>query len=154
MLKKGLVYSMNKYVKQYLHIGLIFSGLGPVTLGVIYLILNASGTEIVLSALDVFKAILTTYVIAFVQAGSSTFARIESWSKFKVMAFQGLSIYLVYLIGYLINDWIPFSLIAIGIYTGVFVIVFVSIWITIYAIATKAAKKMTEKLNEAKEKVQ
>lgn len=148
MLKKGLDYSMNKYVKDFLHIGLIFSGLGPIVLGIVYMIINASGVEVILSAGDVFKAILTTYVIAFVQAGISVFPKIESWSSFKVMLMQGLCCYLVYVIGYLINSWIPFNFLTIVIFTGVFITVFVCIWIAIFTIAKKVENKMNAKLKE------
>lgn len=151
MLKKGLDYSMNKYVKNYLLVGLIFSGLGPIVLGIVYLIINASGTEIVLSAWDVFKAILTTYIIAFVQAGSSTFGKIESWSSFKIMLFQGLSIYVVYLVGYLVNNWIPFNPLVIIIFSSVFIITFVCIWYSIYFITKKAVKEMNTKLKSLNE---
>ena len=120
MSKKGLDYSMNKYVRTYLHRGLIFAGLGPIVTSIIYIILEASGTEIVLSGLDVFKAIVTTYIIAFVHAGSSVFPQIEKWPLFKSIFFQGLSIYLVYTIGYLINSWIPLNPVIIGIYSGCF----------------------------------
>lgn len=139
---------MNSYVKEYLHRGLIFSGLGPVVLGIVYMILNSTGTPVVLSALDVFKAILTTYIIAFVQAGASVFPQIESWSKFKAAFFQGFTIYLVYLVGYLINSWIPFEPLVIIIFTSVFAAVFVSLWIIIFTISKKAAKQMNERLSE------
>ena len=139
---------MNKYVKEYLHRGLIFSGLGPIVLGIIYIILHASGVTIELGAWDVFKAILSTYVMAFVHAGSSVFPTIERWSKVKAMFFQGISIYTVYLVGYLINSWIPFSLLAIGLYTACFLLAFAAIWLVVYLTAKKAANKMNEKLKE------
>lgn len=139
---------MNKYVKEFLHRGLIFSGFGPVVLGIIYLIVNASGAKVELGAWDVFKAIMSTYVMAFVHAGASVFPTIDHWSKVKAMFFQGLSIYTVYLVGYLINSWIPFSLLAIGLYTGCFVLAFVAIWIVAYVTSNKAAKRMNEKLKE------
>lgn len=139
---------MNKYVKQFFHIGLIFSGLGPVTLGIIYLIINASGVTVSLSAMDVFKAILSTYVIAFIHAGSNVFPKIESWSKFKGAFFQGLSLYLVYLGAYLINNWIPFNFIVIAVFTGIFVVTFAVIWVVVYFVTKSSVRKMNDKLKE------
>ncbi len=139
---------MNKYVKEFLHRGLIFSGLGPVVLGIIYIILHASGVKIELGAWDVFKAIVSTYIMAFVHAGASVFPTIDHWSKVKAAFFQGISIYTVYLVGYLINSWIPFSFLAIGLYTGCFVLGFATIWIVFYVTAKKATKRMNEKLKE------
>ena len=148
MLKKGLGYSMNKYVKTYLLRGLIFSGLGPVVTGIVYVILEACGTEIVLNGLDVFKAIVTTYVIAFVHAGSSVFPQIDKWPLFKQIFFQGISIYLVYIIGYLINSWIPLNLTLILIFTGCFFGAFGITWLIIYICTGSVTKKMNKKLKE------
>ena len=90
MLKKGWDYNMNKYVKEYLLRGLIFSGLGPVVGGCVYLFIELSGERLVLNGYEVFLTIITTYIIAFVQAGSSVFPTIEIWSKVKAeMHVQG-----------------------------------------------------------------
>ena len=148
MSKKGLDYSMNKYVRLFLHRGLIFAGLGPIVTSIVYIILEASGTEIVLTGLDVFKAIVTTYVIAFVHAGSSVFPQIEKWPLFKQIFFQGISIYLVYTIGYLINSWIPLNPVLIGIYSGCFFGIFGITWLIIYICTGAVTKKMNKKLEE------
>ena len=108
---------MNKYVKEYLKRGLIFSGFGPIIVGIIYLCVEGSGVDLKLNAQTVFLAIITTYIIAFVQAGSSVFNQIESWSKAKSLFFQMTSIYVVYVGGYLINNWIPFKIEVIIKYT-------------------------------------
>ena len=60
---------MNKYVKQYLHRGLAFGGFGPIILGIVYAILEATIVDFSLGGWQVLVAILSTYVIAFVQAG-------------------------------------------------------------------------------------
>ena len=139
---------MNKYVRTYLHRGLIFAGLGPIVTSIVYIILEASGTEIVLSGLDVFKAIVTTYVIAFVHAGSSVFPQIDKWPLFKQIFLQGISIYLVYIIGYLINSWIPLNLTFILIFTGCFFGAFGITWLIIYICTGSVTKKMNKKLEE------
>lgn len=139
---------MNIYVKRYLHRGLIFGGIGPIVLGFVYLFIDISGINVVLSAFDVLKAILTTYIIAFVQAGSSVFHEVEKWSKFKIAFWQGFSIYLVYIVGYLINSWIPFEPIVIIVFTSIFIVVYAVLWITIMAITNKAIKQMNKKIKE------
>ena len=58
-------------VKEFVKRGLLFAGLGPVALGIVYLILFYSLEEFQLSGAEVFLAILSTYVLAFVQAGAS-----------------------------------------------------------------------------------
>ena len=68
---------MNYYVKEFLKRGLIFSGFGPIIMGIVYLCIEASGVDLKLDAPIVFLAIITTYIIAFVQAGSSVFEAVE-----------------------------------------------------------------------------
>ena len=134
------------YVKEYFLRGFMFAGLGPIVAGIVHLILEMNNTKIELNGYQVFSAIVTTYIIAFVHAGSSVFSRIESWSIVKQMLFQFVSIYLVYTIGYLINSWIPLKLEVILIYTGCFVLGFLLIWLIVYLITKSTAGKMNEKL--------
>lgn len=148
MLRRGWVYNMNKYVKEFLKRGLMFSGLGPLVAGIVYLILELSKVEIKLSGVDIFLAIITTYIIAFVQAGSSVFEDIESWSSIKSIFFHMTSIYVVYLGGYLINRWIPFDYIVIIIFTGIYIVTFIAIWLLIYFIVRKTSNKLNQQLNQ------
>lgn len=134
------------YVKEYFLRGFMFAGLGPIVAGIVHLILEMNNTKIELNGYQVFSAIVTTYIIAFVHAGTSVFPRIESWSIAKQMFFQFVSIYLVYTIGYLINSWIPFKLEIILIYTGCFVFGFLLIWLIAYLSVRATTKKMNEKL--------
>ncbi len=142
---------MNHYVKEFLHRGLIFSGLGPIVAGIVYVCLELSGTKLNLNGYEVFLAILTTYVIAFVQAGSSVFHTVEKWGKAKGALFQMIAIYVVYIGGYLANRWIPFEYIAILIFTGVFVLAYLGIWFSVYFITKKDTKELNEKLKIAQE---
>lgn len=137
---------MNMYVKEFIKRGLLFSGLGPLVVGIVYLILELSKVEIRLSGLDVFLAIIATYIIAFVQAGSSVFEQIESWSSIKSIFFHMTSIYVVYLGGYLINRWIPFDYLVIIIFTSVYIVTFLIIWLFIYFITKRTSDKMNKKL--------
>ena len=125
---------MNYYVKEFLKRGLIFSGLGPIVLGIVYIIIESTGNDLKLSGVNIFMGILTTYIIAFVQAGSSIFNQIDTWPKAKSIFFQMTSIYVVYMGGYLLNNWIPFKLEVIIIFTSVFVTLYLSVWLTVYFI--------------------
>lgn len=140
---------MNYYVKEFIKRGLIFSGFGPIVLGIVYLSIECSGADFKLTGINVFIAILTTYIIAFVQAGSSVFNQIETWPKAKSMFFQMTSIYVVYMGGYLLNNWIPFKLIVIIIFTSVFIGIYLSIWLTVYFVTKNVSKKLNEKLNSS-----
>ncbi len=148
MLSKGWVYNMNYYVKEFIKRGLIFSGFGPIIVGIVYLCIEGSGVDLKLNASTLFLAIITTYIIAFVQAGSSVFNQIESWSKAKSLFFQMTSIYVVYMGGYLINNWIPFKIEVIIIFTCVYIAAYLTIWLTVYFITKNTSKKLNSKLND------
>ena len=147
MLSKGWGYSMNYYVKEFLKRGLKFSGLGPIVAGIVYLCIENSGTEVNLSGSTMLLAIITTYIIAFVHAGSSVFNIVESWSRVKGLFFQLISIYVVYTAGYLLNSWLPLKIEVIIIYTVIFVLAFLTIWLTIFFITKSVTKKLNDKLN-------
>ncbi len=149
MLRIGWDYNMNKYVKEFIKRGLIFSGLGPIIAGIVYLCIESSGIDLKLTAGPVFLAIITTYIIAFVEAGSSVFNQIDAWPKAKSLFFQMTSIYIVYMGGYLINNWIPFRIEVIVIFTSVFIATYLTIWLTVYFINKNMTKKLNAKLNKA-----
>ena len=145
---------MNKYVKEYLMLGLMFGGFGPIVAGIVYLCVERSGVELNLTGFDVFLAIISTYIMAFVHAGSSVFNRIESWGKAKSMFFQLTSLYLVYMGAYLINHWIPFKVEAILIFTSAYILGYLIIWFSVYFIMKKQSKALNEKLKSTQEKLQ
>ena len=137
---------MKPFIKTFLLRGLIFSGLGPIIAGIVYLCLDLSNVDVVISGKEVFMGILTTYIIAFVHAGSSAFNEIEKWGKAKALLCQLSCIYVIYLVGYLINNWIPFDFKVILIFTIALIVGYLIIWFTIYFIVKKYTKKLNEKL--------
>ena len=112
---------MNKYVKNYLQRGIAFGGFGPIVAGLVFWILQLAGVEVVLSGAQVLIVIVSTYVLAFVQAGASVFNQIEEWPLAKSMGLHFLSLYIVYVGCYLVNRWIPFAWQVIAVFTGIFV---------------------------------
>lgn len=137
---------MNKYLKSYLQRGIAFGGFGPIIMAIVLLIIELSGVNITMNAFDVFIAVISTYVLAFVQAGASVFNQIEHWSIPKSIFFHFLSIYLAYSGCYLINSWIPFDINVILIFTAIFVVSYLIIWLTVYCITKNLGKKLTQKL--------
>ena len=100
---------MNKYVRSFLHRGLMFGGFGPVVTGIVFLIISYF-TEVTLSGSEVFTAIISTYLLAFVHAGASVFNQIDHWPIAKSLLCHLGSLYIVYSLCYLINNWIPFEI--------------------------------------------
>ena len=126
----------------------MFGGFGPIVTGIVYLSLSLAGVSLALDGQDIFTAILSTYLIAFIQAGSSVFNQIESWSVARSLLFHLGSLYLVYVGAYIVNSWIPFEPLVLLIFTAVFIAVYLSIWFTVYFITRAASRRMNERLKE------
>ena len=139
---------MNKYVKEYLKRGLIFGGFGPIVFGIVIMIIGFTGTAIDLKGWQILLAIASTYILAFVQAGSSIFEQIDSWSHAKSMILHLLSIYVVYLGTYLVNSWIPFNYVVVIIFSASVIVGFIIIWLIAYLITNKVKNELNAKLNK------
>lgn len=133
---------MNKYVKEFFHRGLMFSGLGCI----IAAIIMSSEPSLMHNGKAVLTAVVSTYFLAFVHAGSSVFHSVESWSAPKSAFFQLLTLYITYLACYLMNAWMDFNMAVVGIFTVVFVVVYAVVWLTVYISIKTASKKMNMKL--------
>ena len=139
---------MNKYVKKFLHRGLMFGGFGPIVAGIVYLFIDLSGTALMLDGFDLFIGILSTYLLAFIQAGASVFNQIESWPLSRSLLFHLGSIYLAYVGAYIVNSWIPFEPIVLLIFTAAFLVTYFAIWLTVYFITRAVTKRMNERISE------
>lgn len=137
---------MNKYVKEFLHRGLLFAGFGPVIVGFIHLILEHTINDFTLSGTEVFTTVISTYLLGFIHAGTSVFNQIEHWSVMKSLFCQLGALYVAYVVCYLVNSWIPFDLNVLIIFTGVFVAAYLVIWTVVYASVKSMSKKMSKNL--------
>lgn len=139
---------MNKYLKEFIHRGLIFSGFGPIIIGIIYFILDSTIDDFYVSGSQILLAIVSTYVLAFVQAGATVFNQIEEWSVAKSTACHFSVLYIAYVLCYLINTWIPLKAEIIVLFTAIFVIGYFVIWISVVASIRLVSRKMNQRLND------
>lgn len=123
-------------------------GFGPIVYGTIMLILHLCNVDTTSNGLDIFKGILSTCIMAFIIAGISNIYQVESLSLVSKIMIHALSLYLVYLVFYLLNDWIVKDLKVIGIFSLIFFSGYIVIWIIIYIIERKKIKELNEKLKE------
>ncbi|MBP3300903.1 MAG: DUF3021 domain-containing protein [Clostridia bacterium] len=136
---------MNRYVKEFLHRGLVFGGFGPVILGIIYAFLE--GDEgFSLNGPQVLIAIVSIYLLAFVHAGASVFNQIESFSVPKALLCHFSVLYAAYVGCYLINDWIPFDSAALLIFTAVFVVAYFVVWFAVFLSVKAVSRKLNARL--------
>ncbi len=138
---------MNKYVKEFLHRGLMFAGFGPIVVGIIFAILQYTVEGFSLSGTQVLLAVVSTYLLAFVQAGVSVFNQIEHWSTVKSMLCHFGSLYAAYSVCYIANSWIPFEPMVLVIFTAIFAVVFFVVWTIVYLSVRAASKKFNKTLH-------
>lgn len=141
---------MNKYLKKFLHRGLIFGGFGPMIVGIVFLILDFTVDGFSLSGREVLLAIVSIYLLAFIQAGASVFNQIEHWPIAKSLLFHFLSLYIAYSLCYVINSWIPFEPMVLVIFTAIFVIVYFVVWLTVYFSVRATQKRLNEKIERSR----
>lgn len=137
---------MNKHLKDFFHRGLMFGGFGPIIMGIIYAVIQRTESGFSLSGDEVLLAIVSTYIIAFVQAGASVLNQIETRSPILMTGAHLSLLYITYVGAYLVNSWIPFKPEALGIFTAVFVIGYAVIWLTVYISVKGVSRKLNGKL--------
>lgn len=125
---------------------MMFGGFGPIILGIIYFILSKTINEFSLDGSEVLLGIVSTYLLAFVQAGVSVFNQIEHWSVPKSLFCHFGSLYAVYVFFYVVNSWIPFEWGVVGIFTAIFVVTYFIIWLTVYFVVKSTKKKLNSVL--------
>lgn len=134
------------YFKEFLHRGLLFGGFGPIIAGIVLFILSLTLDNFSLSGRELLLAIVSTYLLAFLQAGASVFNQIESWSVAKSMLCHFATIYLAYVGCYLLNSWIPFDIKVILIFTVIFVVLYLVIWLTVFFTVRATSKRLNAKV--------
>ncbi len=140
-------YTKKYYIKTFLHRGAIFAGFGPIICGIVFIILdNVLDGGVRFSGTDVFVAILSTYLLAFVQAGASIFNQIEHWPLAKSLLCHFSTLYVAYVLCYTLNSWIPFEPLVILIFTLVFLGVYLAIWCSVYFAIKISTRRMNMKM--------
>ena len=138
---------MNIYVKEFIKRGLMFSGLGPVTTALVIFIISHFEENLHLGASQVLIMAVSTYILAFVQAGATVFNQIEHWSVPKSLACHFSSLYAVYVFTYLVNTWIPFNINVILVFTAIFVATFFIIWTVVFLAVRHLSRKLNKNLH-------
>lgn len=137
---------MNKYVKAFLHRGLMFGGFGPIIFGIIIFIVSKTTEDLVLNGADMLTGIISTYLLAFVHAGASVFNQIDHWSIGKSLLCHLSTLYVAYSFCYVVNTWIPFEPKMLLIFTAVFMAIYFIVWGIVYLSVKATSKSFNAKL--------
>lgn len=133
-------------VRDFFFRGLLFGGFGPIIAGIVYLILHFTLEDLTLTGLQVFTVIVSTYLLAFVHAGASVFNQIESWPLAKSTLCHFGLLYIAYVLCYVINSWIPFEPLVLGIFTAIFAVGYAVIWLAVYVSIRVTVKRLNRSL--------
>ena len=137
---------MNYYVKQFFLRGMMFGGFGPIVARIIYLVLSFTLPDFSLSGTELFLAILSTYLLAFLQAGASIFNQIEHWPIAKSLFFHFTTLFLAYSLCYILNRWIPFEWTILLVFAAIFTVIYFAIWLSVYLSVRAFTKKINRSL--------
>lgn len=137
---------MKAFMKEFVLRGLVAAAGGPITLAIIYGILGATNAVSSLSPAEVCMGILTITALAFIVAGMTAIYQLEQLPLFSAIAIHGASLYLVYILIYLLNGWLEQQLIPILIFTGAFIAGYAVIWLIIYLVTKAKTKNINKKL--------
>ncbi len=128
----------------------MFGGFGPIILGVIYFVLQYSIEGFSLNGWQVFVAIISTYLLAFIQSGASVLNQIDTRFPLLMTGAHLSVLYASTLGAYLINSWLPFRAEALGIFTAVFVIGYAAVWLTVCITIKTVSRRLNGKLKNKK----
>ena len=137
---------MNKYVKEFLHRGLIFGGFGTIIFGIIIYIISKTTDDLALNGADMLTGIISTYLLAFAHAGASVFNQIEHWSIGKSLLCHLSTLYVAYSLCYVINTWIPFEPKMLLLFTAIFMVFYFVVWGIVYVTIKITSKRINAKL--------
>lgn len=139
---------MNKYIKCFLHRGLVCSGFGPIVVGFIYLVVELTGQELDIGGTQLCLTIVSSYLLAFIHAGASVFNQIEEWSHLKCTTCHFLTLYFAYAVCYLLNTWIPFKKEVLLMFSVIFFFCYFAVWVSVVISIKLISKKMNKKLKD------
>ena len=117
-------------------------GFGPIVLAIIYGTLHATGIDAAITPTE----ILSISLMAFIAGGVTTVYQIESLPLLSAILIHGGTLYLDYLIMYLLNDWIARDLSALLTFTVIFIVGYALIWLFIFLYNRRKAAQISKKL--------
>ena len=139
---------MKKFVLEFVRRGFIATGLGPIVLAIVYLILKQSAAIDTLTVDPVCIGIFSLSALAFIAGGMNAIYQVERMPLMTAILIHGGTLYIGYLGTYLLNDWLDFGVIPIIVFTAIFVMGYIVIWAIIYSIIRRNTAKLNEMLKK------
>ena len=141
---------MKKYIGEFLRRGTVAWGFGPLVLAIFYLVLKEQANVETLTVDQVCIGIFSLSALAFIAGGMNVVYQIERLPLMVAILIHGSTLYISYLVTYLVNDWLEWGITPILVFSVIFVVGYLAIWAVIYSII----KKNTASINEILKKKQ
>ena len=139
---------MKKFVLEFVRRGFIATGLGPIVLAIVYLILKQSAAIDTLTVNQVCIGIFSLSALAFIAGGMNAIYQVERMPLMTAILIHGGTLYIGFLGTYLLNYWLDFGVIPIMVFTAIFVVGYIVIWAIIYSIIRRNTAKLNEMLRK------
>ena len=138
---------MKQVLGEFFRRGLVACGFGPLILVVVYLILQQAGVQ-TLTVREVCLGIVSLWGLAFLAGGMNVVYQIERLPLMGAILMHGLVLYVGYLVTYLINDWLPWGMTPVLVFTAIFVLGYLAVWAVIYTVTKQNTAKVNEMLQD------
>lgn len=139
---------MKVFWKDFCLRGLCAAWGGPVVLGIIYWIIEATGAADTIPTGQAALGILTITALAFLVAGMTAIYQVERLPLISAILIHGAVLYAIYIGIYLINGWLQSQMVPILIFTAAFVAGYAVIWLCIYLFTKKKTDRINQKLQK------
>ncbi len=141
---------MKRHILAFIQRGMLVMGFGPICMAVVYLILWKCGAVETVTAGDMVLGILTVSLMAFFAGGIGVIYQIERLPLLYAALIHGVTLYLDYVVIYLINGWLADGIIPFLVFTAIFIAGFLLIWCVVYFITRANVRKMNESMDQGR----
>ena len=145
---------MKKFICDFVHRGLIACGFGPIVLAIIYLFAQKYDGVQTIPVHEAVLSILTSALLAFIAGGINAIYKIERLPLALAIFIHAITLYLDYIVIYLVNDWMKAEFVPLAVFTVYFFAGFAIIWAMIYLHTKRSADRLNQKLAEHQKKIE
>ncbi len=128
------------------------SGIGPIVLAVLYLILHYQGAVDTLTVEQTCMGIFSLTMLAFIAGGLNVVYQIERLPLMAAILIHGVVLYISYLVTYLLNDWLEWGKAPLLVFTVIFIGGYIVIWTVIYCVIKRNTENLNKMLKEKQQK--
>ena len=139
---------MKTFIHDFIRRGLVASGFGPIILAIVYLILRQQSVIEMLTVREVTLGIFSLSALAFIAGGMNAVYQIERLPLILAIGIHGSTLYLGYLVTYLLNGWLEQGITPLLSFSGIFAAGYLAVWAVIYSITKRNTKRLNEALNK------